>query len=173
MRPATWNILPFLLILVAIAQVSCVTTGIFRPTPTETLIPTIAPTPTRFTSRTPQIAIIQGHVFRLEVADTPEKRSRGLMGRTHLPEDAAMLFVYEQEASLVFWMKDTFIPLDILFLDSNRYIVDIQAMEPKPGVSDVALPQYVSQAPAQYAIEMNVGLAARYGFKVGMLVELQ
>jgi uncharacterized membrane protein (UPF0127 family) len=83
-----------------------------------------------------------------------------------------MLFVYQQEGSLAFWMKDTLFPLDILFLDSTRRIVDIQTMQPEPGVSDYDLHYYMSSVPAMYAIEMNTGLSEKFGFIVGMVVEL-
>ena len=83
-----------------------------------------------------------------------------------------MLFIYQQECFLSFWMKDTLIPLDILFLDSGRKIVDIQTMQPEPGVPDSDLHNYTSKVPAMYAIEMNAGLPEKFGFVVGMVVEL-
>ena len=69
-------------------------------------------------------------------------------------------------------MKDTLIPLDILFLDSDGTIVNIQTMEPEPGVPDRDLRRYSSGSPALYALEMNAGLAQQLGFQVGMVAEL-
>ncbi len=69
-------------------------------------------------------------------------------------------------------MKDTLIPLDILFLDSDGAIVNIQTMEPEPGVPDDDLRRYRSGPPARYALEMNAGLAQQLGFQVGMVAEL-
>src|SRR3990172_7906130 len=66
----------------------------------------------------------------IEVADTPEQRSRGLMGRESLPEDAGMLFVWPRDTSASFWMKGTPVPLSIAFIDAAGIIVDIQDMEP-------------------------------------------
>jgi len=83
-----------------------------------------------------------------------------------------MLFIFSHEEYLSFWMKDTIIPLDILFLDSNQKILDIQTMQPEPGIPDNQLHIYRSGAPAMYAIEMNAGLAAQLGFTGGMVVEL-
>lgn len=83
-----------------------------------------------------------------------------------------MLFIFSQEQSLSFWMKDTLIPLDIIFLDNSQRIVGIRTMQTEPGVPDDKLRIYKSAAPALYAIEMNSGLAAKYGFTVGMVVEL-
>ena len=103
-------------------------------------------------------ALIEGHRFHLEVAGTPMERARGLMQRPNLPEDAAMLFVNEHEGYLRFWMKNTLIPLDILFLDAEGVVVDIQTMHTQLGVLESELKIYRSMRPARYAIEMNAGL---------------
>ena len=95
------------------------------------------------------------------------------MNRASLPRDAAMLFLYDREVGLAFWMKNTLIPLDILFLDSEGVIVDIQAMQPQPGVPDSQLKRYILAAPARYAIEMNAGLAEEYRLETGMRVEFR
>ncbi len=78
-----------------------------------------------------------------------------------------MLFVFSQEAPLNFWMKNTLIPLDILYMDSSGVVVDIQTMAPQPGVPDSELRSYPSAEPAQYALEINAGLAKSLGFAVG------
>ena len=170
---ASSGILKFLLIFLIATLPGCIPPS--TPLPTATLLPTptVAPTQIPTIPAIPQVAVIQGHTFRLEVADASEKRTRGLAGRAFLPQDTAMLFIYDQESPLTFWMKDTLSPLDILFLDSQGYIVDIQTMEPQPGDADSELRLYTSREPARYAIEMNAGLSERYGFTVGMLVELR
>ena len=117
-----------------------------------------------------QEALVGGQVFRLEVARTPEDRARGLMGRESLARDAAMIFVYADEAHRSFWMKNTLIPLDILYLDSHGVVVDVQTMTPQVGVPDSELTSYPSAAPARYAIEMNAGLAQEYGIQPGAQV---
>ena len=81
-----------------------------------------------------------------------------------------MLFVFEEERELSFWMKDTLIPLDILFIDGEQGIVDIQTMVPEPGVPTRNLTVYPSVEPAMYALEVNAGVAAELGLTVGMLV---
>ena len=103
-------------------------------------------------------ALIEGHRFHIEVAGTPLERERGLMQRPNLPEDAAMLFVYDHEVFLRFWMKNTLIPLDILFLDAGGIVVDIQTMHTQLGDLESELKSYRSARPARYAIEMNAGL---------------
>ena len=110
---------------------------------------------------------LRGQVFRLEIARTSDERARGLMNRESLPDDAAMLFVFESESRLSFWMKNTLIPLDILYLDAAGIVVDIHTMLPEPGVADSDLEQYPSAAFARYALEMNAGLTETYEFSVG------
>ncbi len=105
----------------------------------------------------------------VEIADTDAERQTGLMGRTVLPEDAGMLFVFEgEQAALSFWMRDTLIPLSIAYIDAQGRIVDIQDMEPLDDVP----PHYVSAEPARYALEVNQGFFEERGVTVGDLVEL-
>jgi uncharacterized membrane protein (UPF0127 family) len=94
------------------------------------------------------------------------------MGRSSLPQDRGILFVYTQEALLRFWMRDTLIPLDILFLDSEGRVVDVQTMVPQPGVAPELLRVYTSATPARYGLEANAGTAATCGVEVGDLVAL-
>jgi uncharacterized membrane protein (UPF0127 family) len=105
---------------------------------------------------------------RVEVADTDAEHQLGLMGRTALPEDQGMLFVFDEEQELSFWMKDTLIPLSVAFMDSEGRIVDIQDMKPL----DDDPPHYVSAEPARYALEVNRGFFEERGIKVGDSAEL-
>lgn len=117
------------------------------------------------------VTIVQGNVrvvVRVEVAQTLEARARGLMFRAHLPEDAGMLFVFEQPARLAFWMKNTLIPLSVAFIDDRWRIVDIQDMDPPPPGGEV--PVYLSRVPARYALEVNQGFFRRHGITVGARV---
>jgi len=164
------GIILLLLLLPLLTALSC-GGGTKSPTSAPSPAPTQSPTP-KPTTIAPPYAVINGHIFRLEIADDEATRIQGLSKRPFLPEDTAMLFIYQDKDYLAFWMKDTLFPLDILFLDSNRRIVDIQTMQPKPGVPDQELRLYQSSAPAMYAIEMNSGLAEKLGFTVGMVVEL-
>ena len=159
-------------------------------TPTPTPTPTRAPTPTvaladtatpdplaRFAPPDPvegvgevREALIAGRIFRLEVARTPSERAYGLMERANLPQEDAMLFVFEAEEYRGFWMKNTLIPLDILFLDARGIVVDVQTMYPQIGASSAALKVYRSARPARYALEMNAGLAEPLGVAPGTQV---
>jgi uncharacterized membrane protein (UPF0127 family) len=105
---------------------------------------------------------------RVEIADTDAERQTGLMGRTTLAGDAGMLFVFDQEQTLSFWMKDTLIPLSIAYIDAEGRIVDIQDMQPLDDIP----PQYVSAEPAQYALEVNQGFFEERGVSVGDMVAL-
>lgn len=112
---------------------------------------------------------------RVEIADEPAEQAQGLMNRTSLGEDRGMLFVFEDEATRAFWMKNTLIPLSIAYIDSEGRIVDIQKMEPEGAdrtVSDAQLQRYVSAKPARYALEVNQGFFEERGVSVGDTAQL-
>ncbi len=95
-----------------------------------------------------------------EVARTPEQRERGLMFRERLDPGHGMFFVFPDSQTRAFWMKNTFIPLDIAYLDEHLRIVDIQAMEPE-GEST-----YPSARPAMFALEVPRGWFEEAGIQV-------
>lgn len=101
----------------------------------------------------------------LEVAESSEQLAYGLMFVKSLDEHAGMLFVFDSEQPLAFWMKNTFIPLDVGYFDKNRKLVDVQTMKPAPY--EVSPRNYPSARPAQYAIEMKAGWYKKYKIKVG------
>ena len=105
---------------------------------------------------------------RVEIADDLFEQTRGLMYRTELGEDRGMLFAYPDERKLTFWMKNTFIPLSIAYIDSKGRIVDILDMKP----FDDKPPHYVSSEPVQYALEVNKGFFEKQGVKIGDRVDL-
>ena len=99
--------------------------------------------------------------FTLEVAATEESRERGLMRRDSMPADHGMIFVFAREQPLSFYMKNTRIPLDIVFVDRDGKVVSVRQMKPY----DLSITP--SGAPAMWAIELNQGAAADAGVKVG------
>ena len=104
--------------------------------------------------------------IKVEVADTPEARRRGLMYRKSLPENQGMLFVFPSARPLSFWMKNTWIPLSIGFFNSKRELLNVHEMEPESVV--VKTPKsYSSISPAQYALEMNKGWFKKHNIKAG------
>ena len=104
--------------------------------------------------------------FTLEVAATPEARERGLMRRDSMPAGHGMIFVFADERPLTFHMKNTRIPLDIMFLNGQGKVVSIKQMRPY----DLNLTP--SDAPAKWAIELNQGAVARAGVNVGDVIEI-
>lgn len=102
------------------------------------------------------------HKFQLEIAAAPQEQARGLMFRESMPEDHGMLFVFGHEAVRTFWMRNTLIPLDILFLDVDGRIVKIhENAKPKDET------QISSELPVFAAIEINGGAARKRGIAVG------
>ena len=104
--------------------------------------------------------------IQVDIAATDVERQTGLSGRPTLAEDAGMLFVFDQEQPLSFWMKDTLIPLSIAYISAEERIVDIQDMQPLDETP------HPSAEPAQYALEVNQGFFAERGVAVGDTVEL-
>lgn len=109
---------------------------------------------------------VGGQRFQVEVADDAAERERGLMFREHLAADAGMLFVHAREEPLAYWMKNTRIPLDILYFDAERRFVSMQAGVPPCSAGD-ACPNYPSAAPAKYVLELNAGRAAALELQAG------
>ena len=102
--------------------------------------------------------------IQAELASTEAQRELGLMNRKNLNANNGMLFIYNESSYLSFWMKNTLIPLDILFIDANKKIIDIQTMT--PCVKDPCF-IYISKYPAQYALEINAGSSKKLGIQVG------
>lgn len=94
--------------------------------------------------------------FEVEVVDTDQTRQYGLMNRTHLDRDKWMLFVFEQEKIYPFWMKNTLIPLDMIWLDKDWKIIDIQTAQP---CKEDPCPNYTPVGSGLYVLEINAGRA--------------
>jgi uncharacterized protein len=103
-------------------------------------------------------------VVAVEVADSAEERQVGLMGRESLPDDAGMIFLFDEDTSGGFWMKDTLIPLSIAFADGDGTIVSILDME--PCAADPC-EIYDPGVPYRSALEVNQGAFSRWGVEEG------
>lgn len=101
----------------------------------------------------------------MELATDEPSREHGLMMRTTLAPDHSMLFVFPLSAPQAFWMKNTLIPLDILYFDAERRLVSMQTNVP-PCKADPC-PVYPSNAPARYVLEVPAGTARTMGVEVG------
>lgn len=110
-----------------------------------------------------------GHRYAVEVADDEEERARGLMFRDQLADGHGMLFIHEEEGPQSYWMKNTRIPLDILYFDAARKLVSQKRDVPPCTLGD-ACPPYPSDAPARYVLELNAGEAARLGLVDGAVM---
>lgn len=100
--------------------------------------------------------------LRVEVVDTLEKQERGLMFRQSMPENEGMLFVYKEPQEMSFWMRNTFIPLDIVFVGADGIILNIHQARP---LDESVL--YPSAGSAKYVIETNQGWFSRHGIRPG------
>lgn len=107
----------------------------------------------------------------LEVAENDTEREEGLMNRTELGKNEGMLFVFPQEDERTFWMKNTLIPLDIIYLDSEKTVVDVDTAYPEPNTSEENLTRYPSERPAKYVVEVNAGFAENNSIRKGSKVK--
>jgi len=120
-----------------------------------------------------QTLVLGNKRLQVEVVESEEERAKGLMFRKSMPSQHGMLFVFESESRLSFWMKNTFIPLSIGFFDKDKRLVDIQDMEPMRSEMQSEFPSYVSRRPAKYALEVNRGWFQRNGIKEGAAFRLE
>lgn len=119
-----------------------------------------APTQSRDSLR---IVTAQGeHVFRIEMADNPSERSQGLMYRRELAPDAGMLFDFDEQRPVAMWMKNTYIPLDMLFIRRNGTIVTIAE-----NTVPFSLQSIPSGEPVSGVLEVNGGTVRRLGIRPG------
>ena len=113
------------------------------------------------------------HDLVLEVARTPAQRERGLMNRATLPAHTGMLFVFDADEPVAFWMKDTLVPLDMIFIGSDgrvrRVFANVAVVS--PSLADDRIPR--ENGTARYVIELPAGEAAQDGIAAGVRMELR
>lgn len=102
------------------------------------------------------------HVFSVQVVDTPETRAKGLMFVQDLANDAGMLFDFKQEQQVSFWMQNTFIPLDMVFIDAGGVVKTVHANARPHDTTGIP-----SEVPVQYVLEIPGGQAAAIDLKPG------
>lgn len=108
-----------------------------------------------------------GVTYAVEIALSDDERRRGLMERRTLAPTAGMLFDFGSEQTLAMWMRNTYVPLDMLFADATGTIVDV--IEHTEPLSETLL---IPRAPARYVVELLAGQAARHGFAHGQRLRL-
>jgi uncharacterized membrane protein (UPF0127 family) len=108
-----------------------------------------------------------------EIADTKDKRSLGLGGRSSLPAESGMLFIMDQRAKPTFWMKGMLIPLDFLWIDGNTVVDMLQNVQPPvSGQADSSLQLYSPITAVDRVLEVNAGYIAAHGIKVGDVIRV-
>ena len=105
--------------------------------------------------------------YNIELATTIAQKTKGLSGRDSLCKNCGMLFTFGFETNLPFWMKDTLIPLDMIWLDKNGKIVDIQTAS---EINSTKI--YQNQTPAQYVLELNANDSQKINLKIGDIINL-
>lgn len=112
-------------------------------------------------NRLASITTPKGAIIFAEVADTSNKRAQGLMNRTAMEEDHGMLFIFPELGYWTFWMKNTKIPLDILWLDKKGTIIHIEANVPICTRTDDHCPRHYSYKQSWQVLELNAGIAEK------------
>jgi len=137
------------------------------------LLAALAASPTPAPSATP-LAIVTLSApsarLRVEVADTEETREYGLMNRTSLPAHTGMLFVFERDEPIDFWMKNTLVPLDMVFIDAKGVVRSVAANVPTvaPSTPDDKIPR--RRGRARFVIELPANEAAADGLRPGVRI---
>ena len=119
------------------------------------------------------ITLPGGDVIQAELADTPQKRAEGLMYREHLADDRGMLFTFSQAQAWVFWMKNTKMPLDLIWINEKKQIVHIEQQVPICTRTDDSCPQYRPNEGALYVLELAGGRAERLKLQQGSKLQFQ
>ena len=132
--------------------------------------PTPAPTAPTAAAAGPRATMPSGAVYRLELALTPEEQALGLMFRESLPDRTGMLFVFETSDSHHFWMKNTMIPLDMIWMDASGKVLYVSADTP-PCKADPC-PTYGPDGPASQVLEIAGGLAKKEGITAGATLKI-
>jgi hypothetical protein len=117
----------------------------------------------------PRVILADGFVVSVEIAADPETRAQGLMYRDHIDPDKGMIFVFGRDDVFTFWMKNTRIPLDMIWIDANRRVAGIMENVPPCKVDDC--PTYGPGVVARYVLELGGGEAKKHNMKVGDVVQ--
>ncbi len=150
----------YFLLLVSIFLLSCNGESESQPEARETRQLTYSATVSFFDQSDEEIVSV-----RAALADDDDSRSEGLMDVHDLPSDAGMLFIFDDEAPRSFWMANTPISLDIIFVNSEMEIVRVHRNTPPYSHENI-----VSESPAKYVVEVNAGFALDHDIREGMTI---
>ena len=155
-------------VLVAVTFIGCGETPPLPLAETNLTPVTASAEPTR---ALPEAVVPDGRRLTLELALTRDEISQGLMFRNSLPSDRGMLFLFAEERIPSFWMKNTLVPLDLVFLSPEGIIIDV-IHNARPCTKDPC-PQYVPKAAALAVLEVAAGTAKSYGLDEGVQMEFE
>jgi uncharacterized membrane protein (UPF0127 family) len=155
-------------LLVMLLLVGCTKT---MPSVTNNETSSTQPPPPAAAPAGPRVVFPDGFVVRVEIAADDELRAQGLMYRDQLRPGTGMLFFFPQEGEYPFWMKNTRIPLDMIWIDSNRRIAAMHHDVPPCQIEDC--PSYPPKANSRYVLEVSAGVAKQHGLKVGDILRFE
>jgi uncharacterized membrane protein (UPF0127 family) len=118
-----------------------------------------------------EVVLPSGKKIRAEVMMTPQEMQRGMMFRDSLPQGRGMLFIHNRPGNYRYWMYQVRIPLDIIWMDANRRVVEISADTPPCKTPASQCPNYGGNEVAQYVLELAGGEARRLGIQVGNILK--
>ena len=125
-------------------------------------------------SPTPKVSLktvkIENLEIDLEVAKSADERAKGLSGRDRLDENSGMVFVFSKDSKPIFWMKDTKIALDIIWINYNKIVGIEKNVQPEIGKSDSELEKYVSPSTIDYVLEVNAGFSDKNNIRSGQMI---
>lgn len=122
-------------------------------------------------SSKPKAVIINGRSLKTEIADTDEKRTRGLSGRKVLGEDSGLLFIFPAPSYYRFWMKEMKFPLDFIWIDKNT-VVDTTENVPEPKSAQEKLISFTAGKPFDKVLEVNSGVVKKFNIIAGDKIQL-
>ena len=117
------------------------------------------------------VTLPDGFEVAAQLADTPAKQEKGLMFVTHLPENEGMLFVFDQESAQAFWMKNTLIDLDMVFISADKTVTSVAAQMPHSYTYTPDNEVAYTEGWGQYVLELAAKTAARHGVTPGSKIE--
>ena len=126
------------------------------------LIPTTSPTPIVNT----KIIKVNNIEVEVEIAKSDEERSKGLSGREDLDRNGGMIFVFNKDSKPTFWMKDTKIALDIIWINDDKVVGIEKNVQPEIGKPDSEMKRYAAPSPVDYVLEVDGGFSDRNSIKV-------
>lgn len=108
--------------------------------------------------------------IKIEVAKSNEERSKGLSNRIKLSDNSGMVFVFPKNSKPVFWMKDTKIALDIIWINNNKIVGIEKDVQPEPNIIDNKLKKYPAPSEIDYVLEVNGGFSDKHNIKVDQMI---